>query len=250
MSPFASQVAATQRREVGRVKALYRYPVKSMAAEPLDAVDVAWHGMVGDRRWALVHNDKAANGFPWLTLRDRPDLNKFRPRYTLVDKPNQSPVMVRDEHGEEHELTDPEFIRKLGDNLGVLKLYRGTFDVATLSMLTTRTVSDLGELIGGGGKVDVQRFRPNLLIEPTGDEPFPEDNWVGCVMRIGSLRMRIDQRNERCAVVNVDPETGSKNPQVLRAIAKQRDARLGVYGSTVEPGRIAVGDPVIVESAR
>jgi hypothetical protein len=68
------------------------------------------------------------------------------------------------------------------------------------------------------------------------------------VVRIGSFRMRVDQRNERCAVVNVDPATGKRNPAVLKAIARERDARLGVYGSTVEPGRVSVGDPVILEA--
>jgi uncharacterized protein YcbX len=114
-----------------------------------------------------------------------------------------------------------------------------------LSLITTRTIAGIGATLGD--PVDVQRFRPNLLVEAAGDEPFPEDAWVGCVLRIGSMRMRVDQRNERCAVVNVDPATGARDPAVLRAIARDRDARLGVYGSTVEPGRVSVGDAVIVE---
>src|SRR4051794_8227570 len=54
----ASEAAwTTSDREVGRVAALWRYPVKSMAAEPLESVDVAWHGLVGDRRWAFFRED-------------------------------------------------------------------------------------------------------------------------------------------------------------------------------------------------
>lgn len=241
-----SAARTTTSHEVGRVAALWRYPVKSMAAEPLDDVDVAWHGLVGDRRWALFRDEKAAYGFPWLTLRERPDMNRYRPAYVQPDKPNASQVAVRTESGKEVELLDPGFVREFGDQLRVVKLYRGAFDVMPLSLITTRTITGIGGLIGN--PVDIQRFRPNLLVEATGDQPFPEDAWVGCVLRIGSLRMRVDQRNERCAVVNVDPATGKRNPAVLRAIAREREARLGVYGSTVEPGHVSVGDPVIVES--
>ncbi|HSK05398.1 MAG TPA: MOSC domain-containing protein [Kofleriaceae bacterium] len=85
------------------------------------------------------------------------------------------------------------------------------------------------------------------MIEPAGDAPFPKDAWVGCVLRVGGVRMRVDQRDERCMVVNVDPRTGERDPAVLRAISRDRKPCLGVYGSTVEPGRVSVGDAVVVE---
>ena len=59
--------------------------------------------------------------------------------------------------------------------------------------------------------------------------------------------MRIDGRDKRCVVVNVDPVTGRRDPEVLRAIATHRETRLGVYGSTVRPGRVAVGDSVVLQ---
>ena len=62
------------------------------------------------------------------------------------------------------------------------------------------------------------------------------------------MRMRVDQRDKRCVMVNVDPETTERDASVLRAIARDRQSCLGVYGSTVEPGRISVGDSVIIES--
>lgn len=76
---------------------------------------------------------------------------------------------------------------------------------------------------------------------------FPEDAWVGRVLRIGGLRMRVDERDQRCVIVTIDPVTLRRNPAILRAIARERDARFGVYGSTVEPGQVAVGDPVELE---
>jgi hypothetical protein len=59
--------------------------------------------------------------------------------------------------------------------------------------------------------------------------------------------MRVDARDQRCAVVNVDPATAARDPEVLRAIARHRGLSLGVYGTTVEPGLVATGDPVFID---
>jgi uncharacterized protein len=62
-----------------------------------------------------------------------------------------------------------------------------------------------------------------------------------------ALRRRVDLRDQRCVMVTIDPVTLHRDPAILRAIARERDNRLGVYGSTVEPGQVAVGDPVELE---
>ena len=58
--------------------------------------------------------------------------------------------------------------------------------------------------------------------------------------------MRIDRRDKRCMVVNIDPATGERNPAILRAVAQHRDVQLGVYGTVVTPGEVAVGDGVFL----
>ena len=70
---------------------------------------------------------------------------------------------------------------------------------------------------------------------------------MGSVLRIGGLRMRVDKRDGRCVVITVDPVTLERNAEVLRAVARDRRGCLGVYGSTVLPGRVAVGDAVVLE---
>jgi len=60
--------------------------------------------------------------------------------------------------------------------------------------------------------------------------------------------MRVDQRDQRCVMITIDPVTLRRNPAILRAVAQERDNRLGVYGSTVEPGRVTVGDEVELEA--
>jgi hypothetical protein len=115
-----------------------------------------------------------------------------------------------------------------------------------LALITTQTIVRLGALVGA--QLVVQRFRPNILVEAAEEVAFAEDAWLGCVLRIGSMRMRVDKRDGRCAVVTIDPVTTERNPAILRAIARDREGCLGVYGSTVEPGRIAVDDPVVIDS--
>jgi uncharacterized protein YcbX len=230
---------------VGRVVAILRYPVKSMAAEPVEEVDVSWHGLSGDRRWAFVRPDLPSNGFPWLTLRQRNDLNDYHPRWTDPACPDTSAVTVRTPAGAELEVTAPALAAELAAGARVMKLDRGTFDTLPLSLVTTQTVDGLGALLGA--ELNVRRFRPNLVVEAFGAAAYPEDGWVGRTLTVGTAWMRVDARDKRCVVINVDPVTGARDPAVLRAVAGHRDTCLGVYGSTLRPGRVAVGDPVLLQ---
>jgi uncharacterized protein len=228
----------------GRVAALWRYPVKSMAGEELEAVEVSWHGLAGDRRWAFIRGGQVRSGFPWLTIREQPELAHYRPRFAEPDRPNASLTLVRTPSGDELDVADPALAADLGPDVRVIKQDRGVFDTLPLSLLTAQTLAGLGRLVGTD--LAAERFRPNLVVDARGGD-FPEDGWVGRVLRIGGLRMRVDKRDQRCVMVTTDPVTLRRNPAVLRVIARERDARLGVYGSTVEPGRVAVGDPVELE---
>jgi len=231
---------------VGRVIGLWRYPVKSMAAERLEDVEVSWHGLAGDRRWAFIRGGQVRSGFPWLTIRERPEMARYRPRFAEPDRPNGSLTLVRTPSGSELDAADPALAAELGPEVRVIKQDRGIFDTMPLSLLTTQALDGIGRL--AGAVLAAERFRPNILVEAASGPEFPEDSWVGRVLRVGSLRMRVDQRDQRCVMVTIDPVTLARNPAILRAIARERDARLGVYGSTVAPGRVAVGDPVEIES--
>jgi uncharacterized protein len=231
-------------RTVGHVTAVWRYPVKSMAAEPLDEVEVSWHGLAGDRRWAFVRDGLERSGFPWLTIRELPALRSYTPRFVDPGRPDASKTVVRTPAGDELEVIDPALADELGAGVRVIKQDRGVFDTMPLSLITTQTIAGLGTLVGA--QLETQRFRPNLLVEATSGEAFPEDAWVGSVLRLGELQMRVDKRDQRCVMVNLDPETSERNPEVLRAIARDRETCLGVYGSTVQPGRVRVGDPVVI----
>jgi MOSC domain-containing protein len=230
-------------RPLGRVVELWRYPVKSMAAEPLAQGDVSWHGLAGDRRWAFIRDGVTQSGFPWLTLREREDMTHYRPSFTDPTEPDKSPTIVRTPSGSVVDVTDPALGAELHpQGARVIKQNRGIFDTFPLSLITTQTIARLSEIVGA--RLDVQRFRPNIVVEAAEQAPFVEDGWVGCVLQIGGMSMRIDKRDGRCAVITIDPVTTERNPAVLRAVARDRQGCLGVYGSTVEPGRVAVDDLV------
>jgi uncharacterized protein YcbX len=230
---------------VGRVAGLFRYPVKSFGAEVLDAVDVSWHGLAGDRRWAFIRDGMTRSGFPWLTIRQRPTMWRYVPSLVAPDRPDASPVVVRTPSGAVLEVDEPALAAELGTGVPVLKCDRGVFDTFPLSLLTVQSVAGLGAL--AGAELEPARFRPNIVVEAADGRAFPEDAWVGHGLRIGALRLRVDKRDKRCVMVNVDPLTARRDPAVLRAIARQRKVCLGVYGSVVTPGRVAIGDPVVLD---
>jgi uncharacterized protein YcbX len=217
-----------------------------MAAEALAAVDVSWHGLAGDRRWAFIRSDVPQSGFPWLTLRERADMSHYRPLFVDPERPDKSATIVRTPAGTSFDVTDPVLAATLGaSGLRAIKHDRGIFDTFPLSLITTQSIAKLSEMIGES--LDVQRFRPNILVQASDDSPFAEDSWVGCVLRIGGFRMRVDKRDGRCAVITIDPLTTERNPVILRKVAQDREGCLGIYGSTVEPGRVTLDDRVFME---
>jgi uncharacterized protein YcbX len=230
---------------VGTLAELWRYPVKSMAGERLEEAEVSWHGVEGDRRWAFVRPGLERSSFPWLTIRERPEMAHFRPAFSDPSRPEDSATLVRTPEGAELDVADPALAARLGEGVRLIKQFQGVPDIAPLSLLSTAAIAGLASLVDA--RLDVRRFRPNLLVDAEGD--FPEDGWVGRVLRIGAMRMRVDQRDQRCVMINVDPDTTERDPAVLKAVARERGTCLGVYGTTVQPGRVAVGDPVVLESA-
>lgn len=231
---------------VGHIAGLWRYPVKSMGAEELSETEVSWNGLSGDRRWAFVRNNMERSGFPWLTLRECRSMSQYCPSFSNPLKPDTSPTVVRTPSGAVYNVTDPQLGAELyADGTRVIRQSRGIFDTFPLSLITTQTIARLSQSVGE--HLDVQRFRPNILVQAEVDSPFLEDTWVGRVLRFGGVRMRVDKRDGRCVVITIDPATTELSPAILRAVVDQREGCLGVYGTTVEPGSVAVGDTVLLD---
>ena len=229
---------------VGTVTGLWRYPVKSMAAEALTTADVSWAGMPGDRRWALVRPASGSNGFPWHTIRENPAMWTYVPRLRSPDRPDKSEIEVRTPDGSTYDLTDPRLADELGAGLRIMRLDRGLFDAMPISLITTATASALCGL--AGVPVNELRFRPNIVITSATGAPYAEETWVGSTLCIGGVAVRVNRRDSRCVIVNVNPGTGQPDGPVLKVIGQYRRTYAGVYGTTVEPGRLEVGDEVTI----
>ena len=228
--------------QLGIVTGIWRYPVKSMAAEALTSGYLAWTGLAGDRRWAFVRPESGANGFPWHTIRENPAMSTYVPRLLDPGRPDKSAVEVQAPRGRTYQLTDPGLAGEMGAELRLMRLDRGTFDAMPVSLITTSTVS---ALCGAAGVPENElRFRPNIVITATPGVAYAEDEWAGCSLYIGAAIVRVDRRDTRCIIVNVDPGTGKPDAPVLKIIGPRRRAQAGVYGSTVRPGLIRVGDLV------
>lgn len=234
------------RGQSGIVSGLWRYPVKSMAGEALASTDISWAGLEGDRRWAFVRPDSQDSGFPWHTIRDFPAMSNYVALLREPARPDRSRVLVRTPDGGRHDVTDPRLAAELGTGLRVMRLDRGAFDAMPVSVISDSTVSALCALARVPG--NELRFRPNIVVTLDSGVPFEEDDWVGSAVRIGAAVVRMDRRDSRCTIVNVDPASGLPGSHLLKVIGSARRACAGVYGTTVLPGLIRVGDPVVVET--
>jgi uncharacterized protein YcbX len=114
--------------------------VKSMAGEELDGAEVSWHGLAGDRRWAFIRDGQVRSGFPWLTIRERPEMALYRPRFTEPERPEASVTLVRTPSGGELDVAGPQ----LAAGVRVIRQSRGVFDTLPLSLLSTQTLAGLG----------------------------------------------------------------------------------------------------------
>ncbi len=168
--------------EIGKVEALFRYPVKSMSSEPLEVADLGWHGLDGDRRLAFRRVEDRGS-FPWLTASKLPELILFAPQRRGPDVGGSPPTHVRTPEGEELPVFGQELATEVGRRHGspveMMHLNRGIFDEASVSAITSAT----GEI--AAQRPDVRRFRPNILIASLRSVPFEEDEWVGGVLSFG-----------------------------------------------------------------
>jgi len=231
-------------REIGRVTAIYRYPVKSMAGELMDSAELGWHGLEGDRRFAFRRSG-VMTGMPWLTAGHLASLVTYVP---LRDGDDALPSRVRTPKGEELELRGDalrdEITAAHGAPVELMQLKNGIFDDGALAIITDKSIATVSGEAGVG--TEPRRFRPNLLIETSDSSPFPEDAWVGRRLRIGEGEdapyVSICTRDVRCAMLNIDPDTAATDPRLLKTAVRLNQNCAGVYATTIRTGTVRVGD--------
>ena len=234
--------------EVGVVAALYRYPVKSMQGEPLPSAALRWTGLDGDRQYAFYRAGDTSR-FPWLTGREVPDLVRHVPRYADPANPRGSAVTVATSDGATLDVTSEELRARLsaaaGEDVRLLQIGRGTFDSMPVSVITTTTEAALDRSFGS--PLGLARFRPNVVVAPPRASVAETDWFDGMlVFGDGGARLRVNRPIERCAFINIDPQTAKKDFSVLRMVAQRFNNEVGAYCTTDAIGTIAVGDRVLL----
>jgi uncharacterized protein YcbX len=237
--------------EVGHVEAIFRYRVKSMAGERLEAAQLGWHGLDGDRRLAFRRMDDRG-GFPWLTAGKLPDLLLFAPQRHEGAAPGDLPTHIRTPDGEEMpvfgEALAAEVGRRYGAPVQMMQLNHGIFDEANISVIAIDTVREIGRL--AGRSPDVRRFRPNVVVRLLRSVPFQEDEWLGGVLSFGegddAPAIAVTMRDVRCSMVNLDPDSASPAPEVLKAVVRANQNNAGIYGAVTRIGRLAVGQAILL----
>jgi uncharacterized protein YcbX len=140
--------------------------------------------------------------------------------------------------------------RRLGAPVQMMQLRQGIFDEASISVIASETVREIGRL--AGVSADVRRFRPNILVRLLRPVPFQEDEWVGGVLTFGegddAPAVAVTMRDIRCAMVNLDPDTAKPAPEMMKAVVRVHQNTAGVYGAVTHVGRVAVGQGVFLRA--
>jgi len=254
---------------IGIVESLWRYPVKSMRGEELDEMFAGYAGVYGDRIFAF-ESSANSKGFPFFTGRDKREMIRCRARFRHPDKaarpinlteaeksgatpiyaePNDLMIDVETPDGKTFSIDDPDLIDNLRaglDDKHELKLLRSDkaiTDCRPLSIFAVQTAQKLGEETGVA--VDKRRFRANVYVDLTSSGAFAEDQFVGKSLRIGAkVIVAILERDARCMMITLDPDTAEKEPALLKKVAQTHAGMAGVYGAVLVEGMLRKGDPV------
>ncbi|MEY2548986.1 MAG: uncharacterized protein QOD64_1568 [Verrucomicrobiota bacterium] len=256
---------------IGKVESLWRYPVKSMRGEELEEMFAGYGGVYGDRLFAF-ESSAAPRGFPFFTGREQRQMIRYRPRFRDLRKaaqpvnlaeaealsPNINPITanaadlmidVETPDGKTFAVDDPALTEHLRAGLDLrheLKLLRSDkaiTDCRPISIFSVQSAKRLGEETGTD--VDKRRFRANVYLDLSTAAGFAEDQFVGKSLRLGERAVvSVLQRDGRCMMITLDPDTAEKTPAILKAVAQAHEGMAGVYGAVLVEGIVRKGDPV------
>jgi len=267
----------------GSVVALWRYPVKSMMGEELNAAEVTARGLVGDRRFAVVDaasgkvagaknprkwgnffDFRAAYVEPPRTGSELPAVRLTLPDGTVVtsEQPDLAQILSKalgrevafaeaQDGGESAGAQAEEYWPDMEgldyrDTVTEWELPAGTFfDLAVVHLLTTATIERLRALYPEG-RFEVRRFRPNIVVAAGPDQQgFVENDWIGHTIAIGDeVRLRITGPCPRCVMTTLPQGDLPKDAGILRTAAQHNSANVGVYADVIAGGTTRRGDPV------
>src|SRR3972149_6716861 len=221
--------------ELGRVCELVRYPGKSMAGIVTESAFLGWHGLEGDRRFAFRRLEDDGD-FPCLSASRVAELLLYHPLGLDESASEPMPTHVHTPSGRQLDLRSVELQREIGERLGskveLMKLRNGIFDDAPVSVISLATIAGIGDEVGVD--LDRRRFRANIVLETRDREVFLEDRGGGGNLVFGKSEPRpavtVVARDLRCVMVNLDPDTATKDARVMRTVVRLNKNTAGVYG--------------------
>jgi uncharacterized protein YcbX len=256
---------------VGKVDSLWRYPVKSMRGEELDEAFAGFSGVYGDRLFAF-RSSASPKGFPYFTAREQRRLLQYRPRFRFPDKAAQPINLTEAENmganplsadvselivdvetpdGKTLAIDDPDLIDVLRADidqkhqLTLMQSQRAMTDCRPVSIFSLQSARQLVEETGT--PIDKRRFRANVYVDLTSAGGFGENEFVGRSLRIGpKVVVSVLERDARCVMITLDPDTGEKEPAILKKVAQAHEGMAGVYGAVMVEGMLHKGDSVEV----
>lgn len=262
---------------IGTVESLWRYPFKSMRGEELFAAFMGFSGFYGDRCYA-VKNSNARAGFPYLNANVQPEMLRYSAQFRHPEKaarpPNLTEAMniapgVTTQNHEPNDFDldvitpsgaivaahDPLLMEMLGaglrgeNNLTLLRSDRALTDCRPISLIALQTVCQIEA--EAETRIDKRRFRANIYLDFAAEAGagFAEDELIGRTLRIGTkATIAVLERDPRCKMISLDPETGEHNPAVLRRVAQKHNAFAGVYCAVLVEGMLTKGDAVELQN--
>ena len=256
---------------VGKIDSLWRYPVKSMRGEELDEAFASFSGIYGDRLFAF-ESSASPKGFPYLTAREQQRLLQYRPHFrypdkaarpinlTEAEKMGANPVWadfaelmvdVETPDGKTLAVDDPALIDMIRADidqkhqLTLMRSERALTDCRPVSVFSLQSARQLAEETGT--PIDKRRFRANVYVDLTSGGGFAENDFVGRSLRIGpKVVVRILERDARCVIITLDPDTTERTPEILKKVAQAHEGMAGVYGAVMVEGTLHKDDPVEV----
>lgn len=219
------------------VKALRRYPVKSMGGESLDSVALDGRGVAGDRWYAVVDEDgRLASG------KNSRRFRRYDEVFTYSAASADDGVTVSLD-GTTWPVGSGDLDAELSRSFGVRVRVRPEEhvphqDAGAVSLVGTATLAWCAARWGGAD--DPRRIRANVLVET--DEPFEEEAWAGHLVEVGGVFLRVSERIPRCRMIDLDQDGVVSGADWLKPLTAEREMCLGVYADVERPGVIAVGD--------
>lgn len=239
--------------QIGTLKILRRYPVKSMAGEDLAEARVTYAGITGDRVYAFIDADNHSI-FPWMTARQAHEMILFRPRFLApptadddIPCAERYAAEVTTPDGKTFCIGDAEFTKYLEQRFGRTLLFRfserNMTDARPISILGTSTIKALSSETEID--LDPRRFRENFYIEWRDERPFFEDELIGRQLQIGEIvAVQVVKKDGRCVMISLDPETAVSSPQVFHRVSQHHDGCTGVYAAVLREGIVRLNDPI------